>query len=144
MAASRPDLERGFSVIEALVALGIIATGVLAMAALAVRTTEMVARARQRSIASHLADAMLSELAARGVAPSGPGCLLSDVAGCVEYRNRTGRPAPSAASGYALRWYAAAASGSPLPATVLTVCAVPESESGARQPPGGSVRHAST
>ena len=114
--------DHGFSVVEAVIALGIIATGVLAMAGLALRTTDVVVRARHRSVAVQLADAGLTELAARGVSPSGAACLLSDVAGCVEYRDAAGRGA------FAVRWYATAVPGSPVPATILTVCAVAEPE----------------
>ena len=99
---------------EAVIALGIIATGVLAMAGLALRTTDVVVRARHRTVAAQLADAGLTEFAARGVAASSPACLLRDVAGCVEYRDasrpggRRARRRPSR-----VRWYAAAVRGQP-------------------------------
>jgi hypothetical protein len=128
----------GFSVVEAIIALGIVATGVLAMAGLALRTTDLVVRARHRSIAVQLADAGLAELAARGVLPSGPACLLSDVAGCVEYRDAEGRPRPGPAGAYAVRWQAAAVPGSPVPATILTVCAVAEPERAPGARPAGA------
>lgn len=117
-------MERGFSILEAIVALALIVTGVVALAGLAVRATDTVVRARQRSAGVHLADAALTELAARGVPPTMPGCLLSDVAGCVEYRDSEGRPAAGPAAAYAVRWYAAAVPASPVSATILTVCAV--------------------
>ena len=119
--------DLGFSVAEAVIALGIIATGVLAMAGLALRTTDVV-RARHRSVAVQLADAGLTELAARGVPPSSAACLLSDVTGCVEYRDAAGRAVAGPGGAFAVRWYAAAVPGSPVPATVLTVCAVAEPE----------------
>ena len=84
-------MERGFSILEAIVALALIVTGVVALAGLAARATDTVVRARQRSVGVHLADAALTELAARVVPPTMPGCLLSDVAGCVEYRDGEGR-----------------------------------------------------
>jgi hypothetical protein len=130
--------SRGFSVVEALVALTIIAGGVLTLAGLALRTTEHVSRARQRTVAAQLADAGLTELAARGVAPSGAGCLLSDVAGCVEYRDAAGQPVGGPAGAYALRWYARAVPASPVPATLLTVCAVPEPERPPSPRPAGA------
>ena len=117
--------DGGFSVAEAVIALGIIATGVLAMAGLALRTTDVIVRARHRSVAVQLADAGLTELAARGVPPSAAACLLSDMTGCVEYRDAAGR-AVAGPAGFALRWYAAPVPGSPVPATILTVCAVAE------------------
>ena len=128
----------GFTVVEALIALGIIASGVLAMAGLALRTTEAVSRARQRTVAAQLADGGLTELAARGVAGSSPGCLLRDVAGCVEYRDARGQPLGGPPAAYALRWYAAAVAGSPAPATILTVCAVPEPERAPGTRPAGA------
>ena len=118
----------GFSVAEAVIALGIIAAGVLAMAGLALRTTDVIVRARHRSVAAQLADAGLTELAARGVPPSGAACLLSDVTGCVEYRDAAGRAVAGPGAAFAVRWYAAAVAGSPVPATILTVCAVAEPE----------------
>ncbi len=117
-------MDRGFSIVETIVALAIIVTGVVALAGLASRATHTVVRARQRAVGVHLADAALTELAARGVAPSSPGCLLSDVAGCVEYRDGDGQVAAGPAAAYAVRWYAAAVPSSPVPATILTVCAV--------------------
>ena len=128
----------GFTVVEALIALGIIASGVLAMAGLALRTTEAVSRARQRTVAAQLADGGLTELAARGVAGSSPGCLLRDMAGCVEYRDARGQPLGGPPAAYALRWYAAAVAGSPAPATILTVCAVPEPERAPGTGPAGA------
>ncbi len=134
--ATRP--ASGFSVIEAIVALGIIATSVVALAGLAVRTTDVVVRARQRSVAAQLADAGVTELAARGVAASSPGCLLADVSGCVEYRDVHGQVTGGPPAAYALRWHAAAVPASPVPATVLTVCAVPEAERAPGTPPAGA------
>ena len=73
---------------------------------------------------STLADAALTELAAPAAPPRCPGCLLSDVAGCVEDPDSEGRPAAGPAAAYAVRWYAAAVPASPVSATILTVCAV--------------------
>jgi type II secretory pathway pseudopilin PulG len=123
-----PVRAAGFSVVEAVVALGIIAAGVATMAGLAARTTETVLRARQRSVATHLADATLTELAARGVAASAADCLLRDIAGCVVYHDAAGAVAAGPGGGYAVRWHAAAVPGSPVPATLLTVCAVPDAD----------------
>ena len=128
----------GFSVVEAVVALTIIAGGVLTLAGLALRTTDIVSRSRQRSVAAQLADASLTELAARRVAPSSPGCLLDDVGGCVEYRDASGQPAGGPAAAYAIRWYARAVASSPVPATLLTVCAVPEPERAPSPRPAGA------
>lgn len=135
----RPALvgAAGFSVVEAVVALGIIAAGIAAMAALAARTTEIVRRARQHSVATHLADGTLTALAARGVAPSSADCLLRDIAGCVEYHDAAGALVAGPGGDYAVRWHAAAVPGSPVPATLLTVCAVPAADRRpAVRPPG--------
>jgi type II secretory pathway pseudopilin PulG len=121
----------GFSLVEAIVALGVIATGIVTLAGLAVRTTDAVQRARERSVASWLADAALAELAARGVAGSSADCLLSNVSGCVEYRDGSGGPVAGPPGAYALRWHAAPVPSSPVPATLLTVCAVPAREQAA-------------
>lgn len=121
-------MDRGYSIVETIVALALIVTAVVALAGLASRTTHTVLRARERAVGVHLADAALTELAVRGVSPSSPGCLLSDVAGCVEYRDGEGRLAAGPDAPYAVRWYAAAVPASPVPATILTVCAVAASE----------------
>jgi type II secretory pathway pseudopilin PulG len=135
---TRRARRNGFSVVEAIVALAIVAGGVMALAGLALRTTDIVARTRQRTVAAQLADAGLTELAARGVAASSPGCLLDDVAGCVEYRDASGQVVGGPAGAYALRWYARAVPSSPVPATLLTVCAVPEPERAPSPRPAGA------
>jgi type II secretory pathway pseudopilin PulG len=123
--------DEGFSLLEATVALAVIAAGIVALTALALSTTATVTRARDRTVASSLADAILTELATDVVAPTGPGCLLSDVAGCVSYRDADGTVRDGPAAPYAVRWRAVAVPSSPIPATLLTVCAVPAPERGA-------------
>jgi Tfp pilus assembly protein PilV len=135
-----PAAAHGFSLLEATVALAVIATGIIALAALAIRTTDTVARAGHRTVGSVLADSVLTELAAGTVAATSPGCLLSDVAGCVTYRDGDGAERPAALAPYAVRWHAAAVPSSPAPATLLTVCAVSAVErAAATRAPGACV-----
>ena len=136
MGVGRQRSTGGFSVVEAIVALAIVAGGVVALAALAVQATGIVVNARQRGVALYLAEAALTELAARGVPASSPACLLSDVPGCVEYRDGEGRVAAPGAA-YAVRWYAAPVPSSPVPATILTVCAVGATERATAPRPAG-------
>lgn len=140
--ASRPAPAHagdGFSVIEAIVALAIVASGVLALAALAAQVTRLVQQARIRTVAAQLADAVLIDLTARGVAPSSADCLRRDVPGCVAYRDAHGAPS-APRDGFAVRWRAAAVPGSPVPATLVTVCAVaPPDRPPAARPAGACV-----
>ena len=130
----------GFSLLEATVAAAVIATGIVALAGLAIRTTDTVTRARHRTVGSTLADSVLTELAASSVPVTSPGCLLSDVAGCVSYRDADGVERPAAVAPFAVRWHAVAVPSSPIPATLLTVCAVPSLErAAATRAPGACV-----
>jgi Tfp pilus assembly protein PilV len=133
-------VESGFSLLEATVAVAVIATGIVALTALAIRTTDTVTRARHRTVGSTLADSVLTELAAAAVPATSPGCLLADVAGCVSYRDADGGERPAALAPYAVRWHAAAVPSSPIPATILTVCAVSTQErAAATRAPGACV-----
>ncbi|MGD9905829.1 MAG: hypothetical protein AB7U83_20340 [Vicinamibacterales bacterium] len=133
-----PSCERGFSLVEAVVALGIVAGGVLAMAALASRTTAIVLRARERSVAAHLGDAALTDLVRRPGAPSSPACLLRDVGGCVTYRDASGAAVPGPGGGYSVRAYVAAVGGSPVPLRLVTVCTVAEVDRAPAPRPAGA------
>jgi Tfp pilus assembly protein PilV len=132
--------NEGFSLLEATIAVAVIATGIIALTALAIRTTDTVARARHRTVASTLADSILTELAAATVPATSPGCLLSDIAGCVTYRDADGAARPAVVAPFAVRWHAAGVPSSPIPATLLTVCAVPTLErAAATRAPGACV-----
>lgn len=120
--------ERGFSLAEAVVALGVIASGVLTMAAVAAGATDTVRRARHRTVASHLADMALTELATRAVPPAGAACLTSDTPGCVEFRAADGTVVDDPAAPYSVRWSARTLTGTPVPAALLSVCTVTASE----------------
>jgi hypothetical protein len=136
------DGEIGVSIAEAVVALGVIATGIAALAGLAVRTTDLVLRARDRTVTAGLADAALTRLAARGVSATSAACLLGNTAGCVEYLNADGQVREGPPAPYAVRWHAAPVPGTPVPALVLTVCAVSarEQAAAARAPGACAVR----
>jgi Tfp pilus assembly protein PilV len=129
--APRP-FEAGFSLIDALVAMAIVVTGVAAVAQLFVLAAHGMAGARAITVASVLAAQKLEEL--RSVAytlapdgsavtdpalvPSPPGSLAENTPGFVEHLDAAGRvvgadAAPPSQSVYVRRW-----SVEPLPASM--------------------------
>jgi prepilin-type N-terminal cleavage/methylation domain-containing protein len=113
--------DRGFSLLEVLVATSIVAVGVSAIAQLAFLALYANGQARQTTIAPVLAQQKIEELfadaAAGGLTQSPAGTLESDVNGFCDSLDRTGQtlgagPAPPADAAYVRRW-----SIEPLPAS---------------------------
>ena len=115
---------KGFTVLEALVALAIVTSGVLSLAGLARQVTDIVARSRRHLSAAVLADAFVSTRVGRPIGATPPDCLDRDIGGCMEALDGDGRPTAGLAA-YVRRWRIAAISGAPSPAWSLTVCVVP-------------------
>lgn len=119
--------ERGFTIVEAIVSLAIVTTGVLSLASLATQVTTMVARARRHTVAAVLAD---QALAARLRAPitATPGdCLQRDLAGCSETLDGSGL-VTTALPAFVRRWRAVPIAGAAVGTWGLTVCVVPVHE----------------
>ena len=119
--AARPSGDRGFSLLEALVATSIVAVGVAALAQLSGLALYANVQARQTSIAPVLAQQKIEELFAEaavgGLTRSPAGTLESDVQGFCDFLDRTGQTlgagaAPPAGAAYVRRW-----SVDPLPAS---------------------------
>ena len=129
--------ELGFTIVEAVVALAIVTTGVLGLVALATQVTDTVARARRHTVAAVLADQAISTRAGPSLAATATDCLQRDVAGCVEALDgagqvTAGRPA------FVRRWRAAAVGGATPSAWALTVCVVPVRERAGTSPTPGT------
>ncbi len=120
----QPACVKGFTLLEAIVALAIVTTGVLSLAGLARQVTETVARSRRHLSAAVLADQYVAMRIGRPIAPTPSDCLDRDIGGCVEQLDGDGRPA-SGLPAYVRRWRIAALAGAPAPAWSLTVCVVP-------------------
>ena len=123
----RSRAAQGFTIVEAVVALAIVTTGVLGLAELSTHVTHTVLRARRHTMAAVLADQGVSTRMAGPLAVTPVDCLQRDVAGCVEALDggghvTTGRPA------FVRRWRAAALGGTTPPVWGLTVCVVPVAE----------------
>lgn len=129
--------EDGFTIIEAIVALTIVTTGVLALASLATQVTELVVRARRHTMAAVLADQGVAMRLRQPLALTAADCLQYDVAGCVEQLDGTGRVTAGPAV-FVRRWRVAAVGGVVPAAWALGVCVVPVHERRARGPAPGA------
>lgn len=116
--------DRGFSIIEAVVALAIVTTGVLALASLAAQVTESVLRARRHTMAAVLADQAVAVRLRQPLTATPLDCLQHDVAGCVEMLDGAGRVTAGRAA-FVRRWRVAAVGGVVPSAWALGVCVVP-------------------
>jgi len=100
-------VERGTTLVEAVVAVGLLAGAVVAMAGLASLAVRTSALAREHSYAAILALQKMEALA-RGAAaaPASPaGAWAADTAGFVEYLDARGRPVAAGARGaFVRRW----------------------------------------
>lgn len=94
---------RGFTIVEALVAIALVTTGVLALAALAFQVTGQVASSRERLVGLWLADAALAFHLRPPLADTSAECLRRDVAGCHDTVDGHGVPT-SVAPAYVRRW----------------------------------------
>jgi len=120
----QPSSIKGFTVIEAVVALAIVTSGVLSLAGLASQVTDTVARSRRHLSAAILADQFVAIRSGRPLAATAPDCLDRDVAGCMEALDGEGRPTLATAA-YVRRWRIAAIGAAPAPAWSLTACVAP-------------------
>lgn len=115
--------EHGFTIIEAIVALAIVTTGVLSMASLAAHVTALVARARGHTLAALLAEQTLALRLHEPISATSGDCLQRDVAGCFETVDGAGLV--TAVTPVFVRRWRAAPIGSVAPrAWALTVCVV--------------------
>jgi hypothetical protein len=105
--------ERGTTLVEAIVAIGLLAGAVVSMAGLASLAIRNASIARERSMATLLAMQKMETLCrdASALAPSAANAWSVDTPGHVEYLDEFGRPLASARGVYVRRWAVA-----PLPA----------------------------
>ncbi|MEZ5292134.1 MAG: hypothetical protein R2745_13695 [Vicinamibacterales bacterium] len=115
--------QRGFSVLEAIIAMAIVTTGVVSLAGLAQQVIDTVARSRRHLVATALADALVATRAAGPFASTPTDCLQHDVAGCHDTVDDAGRPTASRPS-FVRRWRLAPVSGVPPGTWALSVCVV--------------------
>lgn len=127
----------GFTIVEAVVALAIVTTGVLGLTGLATQVTDAVARARRHTQAALMADQAVSIRLAQPVTATPPDCLQRDVAGCVDALDGAGRIATGPPA-FVRRWRATLVAGASPPAWSLTVCVVPVHERRAPGPAPGA------
>lgn len=129
--------DRGFTVLEAMVALAIVTSGVLSLAGLARQVIDTVARSRRHFSAAVLADQFVAMRLGRPIATTPADCLDRDVGGCMEALDGEGRPTAGLPA-YVRRWRIAAVTGAPAPAWSLTVCVVPSDLRRAAAPSPGA------
>lgn len=120
----RKGCNRGFTLIEAIVALAIITSGVMSLAGLARQVTDTVTRSRRHLAAATFADAFVAIRAATPLAPTATDCLSRDIGGCFDSLDGEGRITAGNAA-FVRRWRIAAVAAAPAPAWSLTVCVVP-------------------
>jgi type II secretory pathway pseudopilin PulG len=131
--------EHGFTIVEAVVALAIVTTGVLSLASLATQVTAIVARARRHTIAAVLADQALAARLRLPISATASDCLQRDLAGCSETLDGSGL-VTTALPAFVRRWRAAPIAGVTPSAWGLTVCVVPAHERhGTGSAPGACV-----
>lgn len=129
--------DKGFTLIEAIVALAIVTSGVVSLAALARQVTDTVAGSRRHLAAATFADAFVAIRAGTPLAPTAPDCLSRDVGGCFETLDGDGRVTGGPAA-FVRRWRIAAVAAAPVPAWSLTVCVVPADQRRAVSPAPGA------
>jgi type II secretory pathway pseudopilin PulG len=113
--------EHGFTIVEAIVALAIVTTGVLSLAGLATQVTTTVARARRHTLAAVLADQSVSARMREPISATSTDCLQRDLVECSEALDgvglvTTGMPV------FIRRWRAVPIAGAAPSAWGLTVC----------------------
>ncbi len=131
---SRIDAARGFSLVEVLVAMGILITAVGALAQVSVLAGVTGTRARRTTLLALAARQKLEELRARpwdadDLQPSSPDTVSHDTSGYVEYLDESlrtlggGSPIPEGAA-IACRWSIVPLDRSPGRTVVIHVAAV--------------------
>jgi prepilin-type N-terminal cleavage/methylation domain-containing protein len=83
--------ERGFTLVEVLIATVVLSTAVVATAGLFGIAGLSVRNARRQSVATLMAAGKLAELRVSDVALSPPDALVRDTPGCVDYLDASGR-----------------------------------------------------
>lgn len=135
----RVSCARGFTVVEAIVALAIVASGVVGLVGLARQVTDTVARSRRHLTAAVLADAAVAERLGEPMTVTAADCLSRDVGGCMDELDGDGRPSTTGVA-FVRRWRVVPLAGSSPPVWSLTVCVVPvEQRRGAAVAPGACV-----
>jgi prepilin-type N-terminal cleavage/methylation domain-containing protein len=130
-----PDLSftsaRGFTLIEALVGVALMAMAGASLAGVSVVATRSVALGRDRTLATLAAAAALAREARADAAPTAASCLQADAAGCADGVDAEGRPAVAGDGVYRRRWHVDARAASGPPARLVIACAGAVREMGA-------------
>ena len=138
------DRDSGFSLLEVLVAVGMLAAAVVAVAHLFVLSARVNLGARRLSDASMLAAGKLEELRAEGeLGPSPPAALEENTAGYVDYVDALGNTLdggslPPGAAVYTRRWSVEPLPENPADTLVLQVLVTPFRNRGDARDAGGS------
>lgn len=119
--------DRGFTLVETLIALAIVTGGLLGLVGLAQHVTETVARSRRLLAAAVLADESIAQRAGGPLTATALDCLQRDHAGCVEHLDGAGQLAASTPV-FHRRWRVVPLAGLAAPAWSLSVCVVPVAE----------------
>ena len=132
---------RGFTIVEALVAMVLVTSGVLALVQLTQQITDTVARSRRQLVAAWLAEAAVAERAGPPYGAMAPDCLQRDVGGCMDTVDGTGQPTRLAPA-YVRRWRVAPVTRGPGAVWSVAACVVPAAQRGvtARAPGACAVR----
>lgn len=121
------SFDRGFTLVETLVALAIVTGGLLSLVWLARHVTETVARSRRLLAAAVVADASIAQRLGSPLMATALDCLQYDRAGCVDHIDEMGRPA-AALPVFHRRWRVVPVAGLSGPVWSLSVCVVPVAE----------------
>jgi prepilin-type N-terminal cleavage/methylation domain-containing protein len=139
--------ERGFSLLEALVAVSVIAVALMTLTQLVAISIHAGARARRSSIASVLAQEKLEALWSNGesLAPQAATSLDVNTPGLCDFLDEHGRSlgtgsAPPAGTVYVRRWSITPVSADPAASLLLQVAVAPRVAYGAAVPTGADPR----
>ncbi|MFN7979952.1 MAG: type II secretion system protein [Vicinamibacterales bacterium] len=132
---------RGFTIVEALVAIVLVTSGVLALVQLAQQITDTVARSRRQLVAAWLAEAAVAGRAGPPFGATAPDCLQHDVGGCMDTVDGHGQPT-TAAPAFVRRWRVAPVTTGPGAVWSIAACVVPAAQRAvvARAPGACAVR----
>lgn len=124
--------SRGFSLVEALVALSIVVVGLSALARLFVMSVRANADARRATFASVLAAQRMEQLRSLGpsLSPQSVGSLSENIEGLCDFLDEYGRslgsgPSPPAGTVYIRRWSIESVPSGPADALQLQVIVIP-------------------
>ena len=119
------DAENGFSLIEVLVAIGIIVVLVTSLSQLFAMATMSNVGARARTAATHLATAKLEELRALAFGVDPGGSLEQSLAGYSDYLDLSGQGTDLARAAFIRRWSIQPLSTDAANGLVLSVVVLP-------------------